>query len=483
MRFIPVKNLEAGMRLGRDIVSPSRNFMLKKGVLLTDEYIGYLDEKGYLGAYINDAETADIELEEPVSEETLINSIIAVEKTDINGLVGSAQHIVAEMAKKKSISIDILDLRSFDDYTYHHSVNVAVYAVVVGRYMGMNEGDLMQLCQAGLCHDLGKQKINVDIINKPGKLSDEELREIKNHPKYSYDILYDNPDISATVRQAVMCHHENENGSGYPNGLDGSQLSIMAKILHAVDVFDALISRRPYKDPYSPADAFEYLIGGKGILFDEAVVEAMRKVIPAYPAATEVMLSTGERAIVVRQTNDPERPIVKIRYSQKYIDLSESANKNIVIVASGIMEMDYSRTVENLNEDRAPKKVRPLDIMLVDDSLMSLQQTTNALNLDCYNVIALQSGLAAINYIKEKGAPDLLIMDIEMPVMNGIQTVSSIRKMGYDDLPVMFLTAKGDKETILKCISVKAKDYIVKPVRPTYLKTRVAIALNASLER
>ena len=483
MKFLYTDQLERGMILGRDIISPALNIMLKAGMVFTDDYIAYLKKKGYLGAYITDEDSRDIVVEDAISTKTLMDSIIAVEKADVESLMQSAQLIVSDISKMKKLSIDIVDLRSFDDYTYHHSVNVAVYAVAVGKFMGMTDKELKELCQAGICHDLGKQRIPIEILNKPGSLTDEEFAEIKKHPQYSYEILKNNPDVSSSVRQAVLCHHENENGSGYPLGKEGNQLQLMARILHAVDVYDALTSRRPYKAPYAPVDAFEYLMGGIDILFNEAVVLAMRKVIPAYPIATEVKLSTGEMAIVVDHTEDPLRPVVRSLDTKKLINLFLSENSDILIESSAVMTMDYAGAVEKLNESRLTVKERPLDIMLVDDSFISLQQTTGALKDDRYHIIALQSGLAALNYIKEKGVPDLLIMDIEMPVLDGVKTVSRIREMGFKDLPVIFLTAKGDRETVLRCKAVNAKDYIIKPVRPTYLKGRVDVSLDASLER
>ena len=482
MRFIRTSNLEPGMILARDIISRNSAFLLKRGVTLNAKYISYLDVKGDIGAYIDDPDAADIELEDSISNYTREEGIEAVENGDIERVITTAQQMVAEISSRKQINLDILDLRSYDDYTYHHSVNVAVYATAIGKAMGLSELQLVQLCQAGLCHDLGKQAIPEEILNKPGRLTDEELEKVRNHPKASYDIIYDNQEITAPVRQAVLTHHENENGSGYPKGLDGNQLNIISKIVHVADVYDALISKRPYKGPYSPADAMEYLMGGKSILFNEEVVDAMSKVIPSYPTATEVILSDDRHAIVVRQTSDPTRPIVKILETKEYINLSQEG-RNLTIVASGILEPDYSREVEKLNDARHNVREKKPTVMLVDDSLMNLQQTSQALTPDGYEIIALQSGLAALNYIRDKGAPDLIVMDIMMPTVDGIATVSSIRKLGYTDLPVIFLTAKGDRETIMKCILVQAKDYIIKPVRPAYLRGRVARALNESLER
>jgi len=143
MRFVNAASLQEGMVLGRDIISSNRSFMLKRGVKLTEEYIQYLNEKGYLGAYISDERFADICPEEVVSQDTILDGIKAVENTDIDSILITAMKIVSEVSACENLSVDICDLRSFDDYTYHHSVNVAVYAVAVGKYMGMTESELV----------------------------------------------------------------------------------------------------------------------------------------------------------------------------------------------------------------------------------------------------------------------------------------------------------------------------------------------------
>lgn len=483
MRFTMTAALKPGMVLGRDIVSPLHSVILKQGAVLTNENILYLIQKGYLGAYVENEDTKGIAPEEHISQSTLSDGVKAVGNVDIKALMAAARQIVIDISNMKQLSIDLLDLRSYDEYTYRHSVNVAVYATAVAKYMGMTDAELIQMAQAGICHDLGKTKIPYEIINKPGRLTDAEFQEIKNHPRYSYDILFANKDISSMVRQAVLCHHENVNGSGYPAGKEGNELTTMAKILHAVDIYDALISKRPYKDPYTPAEAFEYMIGGRGILFDVDVVDAMKAVIPAYPIATDVRLSTGEDAVVIGHTREPLRPIVRVLGKNQDIDLTRSEFRNILITPISVLRAGRSGKVEKLNEDRSAVKERKTKIMLVDDSIISLRQTGAALENEDYELIVLQSGMAAINYIKAKGAVDLVIMDIEMPKMNGIAAVAAFREMGYTDMPVIFLTSNAFKETVKRCIEVNAKDYIVKPVLPVYLRERVAIALDATLER
>ncbi len=482
MKFTAIEDLLPGMKLGRDIQSPVVSFSLKKGVFLTDDDIAHLKEKGYLGAYIFEPWTEDITVDAPISQRTFNEAVKAVGDVDVDRLLGSAAAIVKDVSSMKSPYIDLMDLRCYEDYTLRHSVNVAVFAVLVAKYMGFSDEDLLNTAIAGICHDLGKLKISPDIINKPGRLTDEEFEEIKKHPKYSFDALYGKTEVSATIRQAILCHHENENGSGYPLGKKGKEIPVMAKILHAVDVYDALISKRPYKQPHTPAEAFEYLTGGRWILFDHEVVNAMRNVIPTYPVATDVYLSTGEIAVVKAQTEDPLRPVVRILGSGTDINLSDVRYMDILIESTGFAATEH-KGVQELNENRLKEPLEPRKIMLVDESVVALQATKSALSKGNYKLITLQSGFAAIKYIKEKGAPNLIIIDVDMETMDGMTAVTKIREMGFKGIPVIFLTANTRESIVKKCIALGAKDFIVKPALPVYLQERVAVALDASLER
>lgn len=482
MRFVPAFSLVPGMVMARDILSNnSAASMLKKGVVLNDAAIEYIRSKGYMGAYISDAVSNDVELEEIVDQQLIKKGLEAVEGENVGSILNVATDIVAQITSKRDVSVDLFDLRSYDDYTFHHSVNVGVYAVAVGRKLGLKEEELNKLSIAGICHDLGKSKVDKNIINKPDRLTDEEFAEVKNHPRYSFEILYNNPQVPSIVRQAVLYHHENENGSGYPYGKEGHEIPIFAKIIHAVDVYDALTSKRPYKAPFAPADAYEYINNGKGILFDAKVVDVMNEVIPAYPPGIDVILSDGSSALVVGHTSNALRPKVRLEDSGQIVNLNtDEAFKDITIQKSGIMPADYVGDIDMLNESRsAVHEIREKeDILVVDDNFMLLQVTSNILK-DDYNVATLQSGLDTIRYITDqKKKPSLIIIDVEMPVMNGIATIKNLRKLPDFKIPVIFLTSSANRETILKCREVGAIDFIVKPANPVYLKERVQMALR-----
>ncbi|MBR4184090.1 MAG: HD domain-containing protein, partial [Lachnospiraceae bacterium] len=189
MRFVPVDSLQIGMILGRDIASSTKSFMLKRGVTLTDAYIKYLQINGYFGAYISDMTSDEVIYDEVVSHETIEKGITAVAEQNIGAIINVSADMVSQISSKSDISVDLFDLRSFDDYTFHHSVNVAVYAAAVGKKMELPPDELSNLVTAALCHDLGKSRVPEEIINKAGKLTDEEFNLIKSHPQFSYDIL------------------------------------------------------------------------------------------------------------------------------------------------------------------------------------------------------------------------------------------------------------------------------------------------------
>ncbi len=476
MRFVTLKSLQPGMRVARDILGPTPAAVLKKGIKLTESHIEFLDRKGYMGVYVSDQFSEDVDIQEIVDQQLVREGLEAVQSTNVGDILNVATGIVADISGQENISVDLFDLRSYDDYTYHHSVNVGVYCASVGKKLGMSKNDMVYLVTAAICHDLGKSRVSEDIIKKAGRLTDEEYEEVKRHSQYSFDILHEDASIPAVVLQSVIMHHENEDGSGYPFGKKGEEIPIFAKIIHAMDVYDALTSKRPYKEPFAPSDAIKYINNNKGILFDKAVVEAMNEVIPAYPPGIDVTLSNGEDALVLAHTFHAMRPKVKIVETGKKVDLSiDPEYKDIDIESSDIMPQDFAEEVEQLNEERNKVRNKRYTVMIVDDERFDRLVTREALWSKGYDIIEMDSGEAVLKYIKENRSPDLRIMDIQMIGMDGIRTTEKIREID-EKLPVIFLTAMADVGTVVRCKSVDAMDYILKPVVPDYLQKRVDYA-------
>lgn len=481
MRFIPAGSLVPGMIMARDIISNnSAAYMLKKGVALNDKAIDFINSQGYMGVYISDLMSEDVEPEEVVDQQTIRQGLDAVAKENVGQIINVSADIVAQITSKKDVSVDLFDLRSYDDYTFHHSVNVGVFAVAVGRRMGLKTEDLNLLSIAGICHDLGKSRIDKDIINKPGKLTDEEYLEVKNHPRFSFEILSNNPEIPSVVKQAALLHHENENGSGYPFGKEDKDIPLFAKIIHAVDVYDALTCKRSYKDPFAPADALEYLNSGKGVLFDAKIIDIMHEVIPAYPPGIDVVLSNGEVALVISHTQNALRPKVKISSTGKVINLdSDPEYKDVTIVKSGIMPADYVGDIDMLNEDRqAVKEIKSKNetVVVIEPSFVVQNAISEALK-DDYKIQTFKDGQSAFSYLSNPANKvDLLITEIEMPDMDGIETVTKLKKSSLFKVPIIFIAANKNKSTFLKCIALGGVDFVLKPVNPAYVKDRVDLA-------
>ncbi len=474
MRYIPIERVKPGMMLAQSIFDDSDRVLIGAYVELTKDYIEKLAARGYPGVYIEDELSKDIEIQDAISRQLRNSAVKSLKECNIDQTMSIAGAIVEELMNKKTISLDLVDLRSFDEYTYRHSVNVAVLATVVGMGMGLTTKELVNLCAAAIFHDLGKLGIAEEILNKPGRLTEEEFTVMKHHPVLSYELIKTKWNISSTTKKAVLSHHENEDGSGYPNGLEREEIHLFAKIIHVVDVYDALTTRRPYKKPYSPAEAMEYLMGGCGILFDQKVVKIFMRRVPLYQKGTAVALSTGDIAIIVENhRKNNMRPVVRLE-NGKEMDLSDWDYLNITIVGVPGEEVLAGDNLLRYEEKRNCDKKH---ILVVDDMVSNLKALHGILEED-YKVSVVKSGKQTLSFL-EKGMPDLILMDIDMPEMDGVDTVKKIQEIyGEDAAPVIFVTSLSDKETVNRCRQVNAKDYIVKPFKPVYILERIEIALE-----
>lgn len=153
----------------------------------------------------------------------------------------------------------LVKVSSYDYYTYTHSLNVGIYAIGIGKMMGFDKERLNTLANGGILHDLGKSRVDPQIINKPAKLTDEEFEVVKKHPVFGFELLDHLGEANADVLVAIKYHHEKFDGSGYPDGLKGDQIPLFAQIVAVADVFDALNTRRSYKSPMSTFETLQFM--------------------------------------------------------------------------------------------------------------------------------------------------------------------------------------------------------------------------------
>lgn len=469
MRYVLIKDVQPGMILAQKLVEPSGRVLAGENSALTEYAIEKLRREGYDGVYIQDELSSDIVVEGAISATLRAASMGGIQKLDLDGCLRMADEIVMELRKKSNTALDFSDFRTTEDYIYAHSVNVAVLSCVVGMGFGLNEGELRNLTFAGMIHDIGKLEIPAIIRNKAGRLTRDEYQIMKSHAILSYELIKDRSDISAHVKKAVRAHHENVDGSGYPDGTVGEEQSLFTKILHVTDVYDALISRSPYKKPYSPQEASEYLMGGCGVLFDKEVVEILLKSVPLYPKGTDVTFSDGRSGIVYENSGvNNLRPIVKM-YDGTMLDLSKPENFSMTIMVD--KEFAISEESEKERKEMIEEVVRRR-ILVVDDMKSNLQMVQEILGNE-YDLILAKSGTQALAYMDKKTEPDLILMDIDMPGMDGIETATRIMEKSTKRIPLIFVTSLCDRDTVMKCRRLSPESYIVRPYKPVYVKTEI----------
>lgn len=200
-----------------------------------------------------------------------------------------------------------------DDYLYTHCVNVATLNGMIGRWLGLSEDMNKKIIEAGLLHDLGKLKIPSGILNKPGKLTAEEFQIIKQHPVLSYQMIRDTGYMDETILAGVYQHHERIQGDGYPDGVMGDEIHIAAHITAVSDVYDAMVSKRCYKDALTPFEVLDMLDRNRFTGLNIRVVDTFLDNIIYLLVGATVELSNGEHGEVVFIKNgDYANPIVKI---------------------------------------------------------------------------------------------------------------------------------------------------------------------------
>lgn len=333
MRYINMDHAEPGMIVGKSIYNEEGHVLVNYRVTLTEKLIQRMTKKGLKGLYIEDSLSSDIDVENLITDGLEVKAAQALNEMDIDAAMDIASEITDELSLQGDISVNLVSLRTTSDYTYKHSINVAILSVLTGIGLGLKKPMLRELAAAGLLHDIGKINIPPETMDKAGPLTEEEYELIKKHSEFGYEKIKNNISISSKTKMGVYMHHENINGTGYPMGLSGDQIYMFAKIIHIADVYDAITSERVYKKAQSPAEAIEFLMKNAGTMFQPEYVKAFITYIPVYPKGRNVILSDGTTAVVVEnRQHHTLYPIVRRLSDGETIDLYEQQDNNLTIV-------------------------------------------------------------------------------------------------------------------------------------------------------
>lgn len=228
------------------------------------------------------------------------------------------EEISASVLRNPAALISLARLKTADDYTYMHSVAVCALMVALARQLDLDPAQSRRAGMAGLLHDVGKMAIPAEVLNKPGKLSDEEFNLIKTHPAEGHAMLRNGADIDAVSLDVVLHHHERMDGSGYPDRLPAEQISLFARMGAVCDVYDAITSDRAYKKAWDPAEALRKMAEWSQGQFDPPIFQAFVKSVGIYPVGSLVKLKSGRLGVVVEQSEKSLlTPTIKVFFSTR----------------------------------------------------------------------------------------------------------------------------------------------------------------------
>jgi HD-GYP domain-containing protein (c-di-GMP phosphodiesterase class II) len=387
MRRASLRELPRGAVLAKPILNDRGGMLLTAGTELTDRYVRHLLERGTGSVTIEDPDTDDIEIPDLISDALRATAVHTVYKvfeavdsaaSHLKGMAPAqiAAHLrspafqrraarlipldavlsVVDEIMSEVMDVDLLTgmaaIKSYDNYTFAHSVEMATAALVVGRKLRLDRGSLKRLARGCLMHDIGKIFISDAILNKQGRLTAEEQKVMQAHPTFGFELLQAIQPNDVLVNHVALQHHERQDGHGYPRGLSGNnrvsrpkfgnegRILLIAEIASVADVYDALASDRPYRGALAPEVVVETLQAMAGTYLNSELLEVFLSAVPLFPVGMTVRVTGGRLAgasgvvakvnrwaldrPVVRLTRDPaDRPIK--------VDLDLSASQDTAI--------------------------------------------------------------------------------------------------------------------------------------------------------
>lgn len=272
----------------------------------------------------------------------LVQSIHRDKTANLRKINSIVQTMVDNVLENRDSLVGLTNLKMYDEYTYAHSVNVSILCVSLGTFLSFEKPQIAILGACGLMHDIGKATVPHEVINKPGKLTDDEWEQVKRHPIEGALLLSDTPGLSRLAMVAAYEHHQHGDVRGYPKVEGELKQHLFSQVVSIADAYEALTAARVYyKVRMSPDNAMRILISKRGLAFNPVLVKAFVKMIGIFPIGSLLKLDTGEVGLVMHQTQDLMRPRVLILSAFDGSEKETGANVGLLETVSG----HYARSI------------------------------------------------------------------------------------------------------------------------------------------
>ena len=310
MQRVSVGFLEAGMVAARNVHSAEGRLLVTKDTVLSEAMVANIQKTSLGSIYVRNPLFQDIEAEEVVTEDNrrkavmaLKSAVTAYQKTkvlDIQPLKKVLRELVVEIIRNRDSMIHQLDMRTYQDYIYAHSVNTCVLSVLIAVNLDYPEGKLTDLALGTMLHDIGMMMLPDALLMKMGNLTPEESKQVQQHPEDGFNILRTVREIPITVAHIAYQHHERVDGKGYPRNLTADKILEFAKVAAVADTFDALVSDRPYRKGMVPHEAYEVMMALADSYVDRDILHLFLTHVAIYPVGAVVQLDNGQHGVVTK---------------------------------------------------------------------------------------------------------------------------------------------------------------------------------------
>jgi response regulator RpfG family c-di-GMP phosphodiesterase len=575
VRRIHVSDLKPDMVLARAIFNDTGHLLLGAGVPIAERYIPILQARGFAYVDVEDPDTDDLEMNDIISERTRLNVTrdtyrilssmegvtrafqgqdfatlqneissddfgrLARDEFGYEDLVADLSNVVDEVYGQTLLP-GLATIRSYDSYLFLHSIDTTVVAVMIGKKLGFDRNRLHQLAAGAILHDIGMVTVDRQIVQKAGRLTPTEMNAIRQHPRLGYDMLRQVRPRDVIPNHVAYQHHERQDGTGYPRGLQGSgrvtrselekhkpgRILLDAEIVAVADVYDALGADRPFRAALPPDQVVRMMRALAGTHLNREIVNHLLQMLPVYPLGSEIVVQNGPyaryRGVVCRvDRNSLEHPVVRLLFDPRGeridpVEVDLRRESSIVIASAPVArgeaapsrdaarapaasaaqpaepapvrrippvapqqpaQIEGARPAYALHEDdNAPHTGR---VLVVDDDPAILEVLQEALQDAGHTVLGATSGREALSLA---GSSDLMLLDLGLPDMDGIDVCRALRSASQPELnrlPVMMLTARGDPLDRVRGIRSGADDYLAKPFDLAEVLVRVEALLRS----